>query len=156
MNIFDFWCTKNRLFCWYLLFTASNTDMQRHMIARMCSEGLIFRKQHANRPTLFDSCANPLDTGKNWNTDTTFFGADTTSPGARTTIIMAKSGSPFRSPAFDHYFDLVSWSWLTNTNDISISNIKSRPVNTYEGRHYYSSHGLNFANTPNRTRKNML
>ena len=40
-------------------------------------EGLIFRKQHANRPTVFDFCANGLDTGKNSNTDTKYSGADT-------------------------------------------------------------------------------
>ena len=42
---------------------------------------VIFRKQHTNRPTVFDFSSTPLDTGKNSNTDTGFFGADTGSFG---------------------------------------------------------------------------
>ena len=55
----------------------------------MCSEGLVFRKQQANRPTVFDFSPNPLDTGKYEAVDTIFSGADTDFSGLDT----GKSGA---------------------------------------------------------------
>ena len=62
------------------------------LFPRMCSEGVIFRKQHANRPTLFDFSTNPLDTGKNSNIDTEISGADTLFSGADTSYFGVNSG----------------------------------------------------------------
>ena len=62
------------------------------LLPRNGSEGLVFRKQHANRPTVFDFSANALDTGKNSNTVTTFSGADTGLTGADTDLFGVKSG----------------------------------------------------------------
>ena len=43
-------------------------------------------------PPLFDFCATGLDTGKNWNSRTIYFGADTESSAADTIPIGARPG----------------------------------------------------------------
>ena len=108
-------------------------------LPRMCSEGLIFRKQHANRPTVFDFWGNGLDTGKNSNTDTKYSGADTvlTTPDADlfgvivrllidTDFSRAKSQTPFPVsellfPGFGSICDVVYIFAVVSRTGISLS-----------------------------------